>query len=130
MSQALHKKEKNMETSREVPNVVKQAALNWLNLIDRKKYTQAYSLTSPYFKERVKEVNWLNKIESALQMDAPVSERKLINSKYLTSMPDAPDGEYYVMQFSSERADNTEVIETITPVLDNGQWKVCGYYIK
>jgi hypothetical protein len=130
MSQALHKKEKNMETSREVPNVVKQAALNWLNLIDRKKYTQAYSLTSPYFKERVKEVNWLNKIESALQMDAPVSERKLINSKYLTSMPDAPDGEYYVMQFSSERADNTEVIETVTPVLDNGQWKVCGFYIK
>ncbi len=116
-----------MEISTEVANEAEQAALKWLNLVDKKKYSQAYLLAAPYFKEKVTEESWLNQIQSVSQSRTPISGRKLLDSKYFTSLPDAPDGEYLVMQFSSKKP---ETIETITPVLDDGQWKVCGYYIK
>ncbi len=119
-----------MEITKEIPNEAKKAALNWLNLIDSKKYSQAYSLTAPYFKEKVNKESWLSKIESVRKSRPPISARKLLGSKHFTSLPDAPDGDYFVMQFSSESSEDIETIETITPVLDNGQWKVCGYYIK
>jgi hypothetical protein len=119
-----------MEISKEIPNQAKQAALNWLDLIDSKKYSQAYSLAAPYFKEKVNEKSWINIIKSTRKSRSPIAGRKLLGSKYFTSLPDAPDGEYFVIQFSSESPESIETIETITPVLDGGQWKVCGYYIK
>ncbi len=119
-----------MKITKEILNEAKKAAQNWMSLIDGEKYSQAYSLTAPYFKENISEKSWLSKIKPVLQSRSPISDRKLFASKHFTSLPDAPDGDYFVMQFSSEGSKKNETIETITPVLDNGQWKVCGYYIK
>ena len=51
-------------------------------------------------------------------------------STYTTSLPGAPDGEYVVLQYESEFQRKKYAIETVTPMLDDGQWRVSGYYIR
>ena len=42
----------------------------------------------------------------------------------------APDGEYVVLQFQADFENKAQAVETITPMLDEGQWRVSGYYIR
>ncbi|MBM4320898.1 MAG: DUF4019 domain-containing protein, partial [Deltaproteobacteria bacterium] len=55
---------------------------------------------------------------------------KLKSARYQTSLPGAPDGEYVVIQFESSFENKRSAIETITPMLDSGKWRVSGYFIK
>ena len=49
----------------------------------------------------------------------------------MTDIPNAPDGEYVVIQFDTVFENKKEAIEKITPMLDpNGKWRVAGYFIK
>jgi hypothetical protein len=57
--------------------------------------------------------------------------RELISKTYAQSLPDAPDGEYVVIQFKTSFEYKNTAIETVTPMLDNdGIWRVSGYYIR
>ena len=56
--------------------------------------------------------------------------RHLISATYATSLPGAPDGEYVVLQFQADFENKAQAVETITPMLDEGQWRVSGYYIR
>ncbi len=42
----------------------------------------------------------------------------------------APDWEYVVLQFLADIENKAQAVETITPMLDEGQWRVSGYYIR
>jgi hypothetical protein len=44
--------------------------------------------------------------------------RKTKTTKYATSLPGAPDGEYVVIQFTSSFVNKKSAIETITPMKD------------
>jgi hypothetical protein len=58
-------------------------------------------------------------------------QRKLKSATYTTTVPGAPDGEYYVIQFDSSFEHKNSAVETITPMLDkDGRWKAAGYYLK
>ena len=49
----------------------------------------------------------------------------------MTDIPDAPEGEYVVIQFDTVFENKKEAIETITPMLDpDGKWRVAVYFIK
>ena len=56
--------------------------------------------------------------------------RQLASSHYETSLPGAPDGEYVVIQFNTVFDNKQSAVETVTSVLDDGKWKVAGYFIK
>jgi hypothetical protein len=57
--------------------------------------------------------------------------RQLKSKQYTTSLPDAPDGQYVVIQFETSFEQKKSVVETITPMVNaSGQWRVAGYYIK
>jgi hypothetical protein len=58
------------------------------------------------------------------------SSRILLGATYATSLPGAPDGEYVVLQFKTVFEHKKDAIETLTPMLDNGQWRVAGYYVR
>ena len=62
-------------------------------------------------------------------MGALVS-RQLLAAAYKTSLPGAPDGEYVVLQFQTRFKNKQNAIETVTPMMDDGSWRVSGYYIK
>jgi len=57
--------------------------------------------------------------------------RKIESNQYTTSLPGAPDGEYFVIQCKTSFSNKKSAIETITPMKDrDGKWRVSGYYIK
>ncbi|MEA1992696.1 MAG: DUF4019 domain-containing protein, partial [Thermodesulfobacteriota bacterium] len=60
-----------------------------------------------------------------------ILSRKLKSKNYMTSLPDAPDGEYVVIQFETSFENKKSALETVTPMLDkDGKWRVSGYFIK
>ena len=57
--------------------------------------------------------------------------RQVISTKYATSLPGAPDGEYVVIQFKTSFENKASAVETVTPMKDpDGEWRVGGYFIK
>ena len=56
--------------------------------------------------------------------------REVISAEFRTSLPGAPDGQYVVIQYRSAFEQKQAAVETVTPMVDGGDWKVSGYYIR
>lgn len=108
-----------------------RAAQDWLGLVDSGKYAESWESAAEYFKGMVKREDWEKMVAGARKPIGNVTYRKLVSSKYATSLPGAPDGEYVVITFKSSFANKQQAIETVTPMKDrDGVWRVSGYYIK
>ena len=105
-------------------------AKQWLALVDAKEYKKSWEEAAPFFKERVSEKDWGKMIHLARGPFGDVKSRELKGAKYTTSLPGAPDGEYVVIQFNTGFANKADSVETITPMMADGNWKVSGYFIK
>ncbi|MGA2806979.1 MAG: DUF4019 domain-containing protein [Terracidiphilus sp.] len=108
-----------------------QAAQSWLALVDRGDYGASWREASSFFQSKVSEADW----ETALkQVRAPLgvaSNRTLLVAEFQTDLPNAPKGEYVILQYKTEFAGSGAVVETITPMLDkDGKWRVSGYFVK
>jgi hypothetical protein len=106
------------------------AAENFLQLVDSGQYSESWDATSNFFKQQVPKEQWVNQLENIRTSFGPTVKRELKNQKYTKTLPGAPAGEYVVIQFSTSFTNETNTIETITPMLENdGVWRVTGYYI-
>ena len=56
--------------------------------------------------------------------------RTLKSARYTTTLPAVPDTEAVVLQFNAVYENHPNAVETVTPILDNGVWRVSGYYVK
>ena len=75
--------------------------------------------------------DWQNALQQVRLPLGAAGNRSLMGSIYQTDLPDAPKGEYVVIQYKTEFAGKNQFIETITPMLDkDGKWRVSGYFIK
>lgn len=107
------------------------ASKTWLNLVDEGRYGESWDDASELFKEMVAREQWEVTIKIARGPYGKVVSRTLKSTQYATSLPGAPDGEYYVLQYETSFENKKSSIETITPKLDkDGNWRVSGYYIK
>ncbi|MBI4845710.1 MAG: DUF4019 domain-containing protein [Candidatus Omnitrophica bacterium] len=107
------------------------AAIEWLNLIDNEKFFESWERAAPIFKDSVDNQTWHNSLKHTSLIFGKVLSREIISQEYETTLPGAPDGEYFIMQFKTSFEKKEEAIETIVPMLDkDGLWKVSGYYIK
>jgi hypothetical protein len=100
-------------------------------LVDRGEYESSWQQAASYFRSKVSQADW----EKALkQVRAPLGaagHRALMGSMYETDVPNAPKGEYVVLQYKTEMASGGPVIETVTPMLDeDGKWRVSGFFVK
>jgi hypothetical protein len=81
-------------------------------------------------KERVTEKDWVEKLSKARTLSGPLVERKQKDSSYSTTAVDSPEGEYIALIFDSRYQQAENVSEYITVMLDEGHWKVAGYFIQ
>lgn len=110
----------------------------WIKLIDEGKYEAAWKQTAPIFMEAISVEDWVSALNQVRSPLGAVKNRKLKRLFYTTLLPDAPEGEYVVVQFETEfEGRGGTVLETITPMLvplpddpGKGAWKVAGYYIQ
>lgn len=114
------------ETKEEVVNDAKE----WLGLIYDNNYSQSWDNAASLFQNAISKEQWTQQLNGIVPPLGKVISRDVISSEYHTTLPGAPDGEYIVIQFKTSFENKNESVETVTQMIDNGQWKVSGYFIK
>jgi hypothetical protein len=108
------------------------AAQTWLNLVDSGKYAASWDEAAEYFKSKITKSQWEEMLGTARTPLGGVRSRKLAQAEHVTELPNAPKGDYVVIQYSTSFANLPSAIETVVPMLDkkDGKWRVSGYFIK
>ncbi len=111
----------------------REAAEVWLALVDGGKYAESWQAAAPLFRSSIPEQKWTELMKQVRTPLGAVESRKLKALFYTDALPEAPPGEFVVVQFETKFAGREDTaLETVTPMLDpeTGAWQVCGYYIK
>lgn len=110
--------------------IARPAAEAWLALADAGQYGESWDAAAETFKKTVTRKQW---VDALTQVRAPLgglTSRKLRASQYFTDLPNAPTGEYVVIEYESKFANSGDMIERITPMKDaDGTWRVSGYFV-
>jgi len=107
-----------------------QAAVSWLALVDTMQYEESWNEAASLFRNQVSTADWVKAVNAVRNPLGGLVSRNLDSATYATSLPGAPDGEYVVLQFQTVFEHKAQAIETVTPMFDEGQWRVSGYYIR
>jgi hypothetical protein len=122
---------KKQESNTEAEETALEIAGAWLQLIDGGKYSQSWEESAEYVKALVNRGNFQKSLQGVRQPLGKIVSRELKSTRYTTSAPGAPDGQYVIIQYNTSFENKKSAVETITPMLDkDGKWKVSGYYIR
>jgi len=111
-----------------------EAALQWLALLDEGAYTKSWEEAGKVFQAQLAAEGWTRTMQAvmadvgAMATDLDLQQRQLVTARYTATLPEAPPGEYVLVQFVTPAGD-LEVIETVTMHWEAAAWKVQGYYI-
>lgn len=107
------------------------AAEKFLALVDAGDYAQSWNEASSLFRSQVPQAEWVAKISRLRPVFGKVLRRSVKSTRFLTSPPGAPDGQYVLILYQTTFVNKQAAIETVTPSLDkDGTWRVSGYFIK
>lgn len=107
----------------------KEAATEWLDLVDANNYQASWEEAATLLKSQVAAEQWATQIQQVHDQLGAFQERSLIAARYTTSLPNVPEGEYVVAQYRAQY-DNQTVIETATLVNEEGTWRIAGYFVR
>jgi hypothetical protein len=131
VSACSRKTESNVTDTLQAKAAAQKSAEQWLALVDEGSCAESWKTASAYFQTAVPQNQWEHTISAVRGPLGDMVSRQLKNARYTESLPDAPAGEYVVLQFDTSFVNKKEAVETVTPKLDpDGKWKVSGYYIK
>ena len=115
----------------ESANNAQAAAMSWLALTDAGEYAKGWDQAAGLFQAGVTKADWQRAVQDARSPLGELKSRTLKSATVTRSPPDAPEGEYVVIQYESHFEHKANVIETVTPLRDKDEtWKVAGYFIK
>ncbi len=102
----------------------------WLKLVDNGEYAESWKTAAEYFRNNVKQDQWEQVMKGVREPLGKALSRTLKSTRYSTSLPGAPDGQYVVIKYQASFENKKWTVETVTPVLEkDGTWKVSGYFI-
>lgn len=109
----------------------RQAAEEWLGLVDSGRFQQSWEQAATLFKRAVVAQQW---VQASSAVRGPLGGMKARREKSLQqtqSLPGAPDGQYVLMQFETIFENKAAAIETLTLMREpDGSWRVAGYFIR
>lgn len=109
----------------------KAAADVWLALVDDGRYEPGYQATAGIFQKIVTKEQWTKMAAAGRAVVGKLRSRTMKDTKFTATMPGAPEGQYVVIHYDASFEKKTAAVETLTMLLDSdGQWKVCGYFIR
>lgn len=107
------------------------AATQWLAVVDSGQYAESWFQGASAFRNAVSKEQWKNAMDSARAPLGKVVSRQFKSATYTTKIPNAPAGEYIIIQYETSFERVPGMVETVTPMLaKDGKWKVSGYYVK
>jgi hypothetical protein len=109
----------------------RDAAVNWLALVDAGQYQQSWNEASGLFRSHVTQAKWTAAATSAREpLGALQSRSGPDDVRLVTSLPGLPDGHYAIFRFNSTFANKRAAVETVTMMMDAGTWRAAGYFIR
>ena len=109
----------------------KAAADIWLALVDDNRYESSYQSAAGIFQKIITKEQWAKLAGNGRNLLGKLRTRTAKDTKFSATMPGAPDGQYVVIHYDASFEKKPAAVETVTTLLDgDGQWKVCGYFIR
>ncbi|HET9101043.1 MAG TPA: DUF4019 domain-containing protein [Acidobacteriaceae bacterium] len=127
---ALVAQQTQLKDHTEAKKTALQSATAWLKLVDNENYDASWRSTSKEFQGSVSQKKWSQMAQAVRSPLGALNSRQLRDSTYTTSVPGAPDGQYVILHFATSFANKKSATETVAMMLQNGQWRVSGYFIK
>lgn len=107
------------------------AAQAWLAAIDAGRYGQSWDSAAANMQESVARAKWETMLEAARAPLGTVIHRKVRSASFARIVPDAPAGEYLVIQYDTRFENRPLGTELVTPMRDrDGKWRVSSYVIR
>ena len=107
-----------------------EAAARWMARVDSADYAGSWEAAAPLFQQSVTKEQWA---QAAGQARGPLGElksRSLAQSQYTTSLPNAPEGVYVVLTYTSDYAQLPKAVETVIMRQEGDSWKPVGYFVR
>lgn len=106
-----------------------KAALAWVALVDGQHWGESWDAAGTMFRSQVAKPQWASTIQSARQPFGAVSSRVLQTVTHTSTLPNAPAGEYMVIQFRTSFTKRPDSLESIFLDREATGWRVAGYFI-
>jgi len=117
------------QSNEQAVEAAKEAAQEWLVLLDADDYEATWEEAATLFKSKVTAEQWAAQVRQAHSSLDSLRSRSLAAARYTTSLPNVPEGEYVVAQYKSIYGEK-ETVETMYVKKDDGTWRVAGYFVK
>lgn len=109
----------------------KAASSAWLEKLDASDIGSTWDSAASMFKSAITRDAWSKAAQAARSPLGNVESRTEKSATSLGSIPGAPDGQYFVLQYDTEFEHKAASVETITVALDSdNEWRVAGYFVK
>lgn len=106
------------------------AAESWLELVEAGRYGESWEQASVTFKDAITRVKWETTVQQARGLVGNLVKRKLRTARHVHNLPNAPEGEYVVIQNEARFENRPLASETVTLMKQaDGSWRVAGYFI-
>jgi len=108
-----------------------QAARAWLELIDREQYSRGWETAAERLNIIIARRDFIKSLNDARKPLGKVKSRQLLSKQYTRTIPDAPDGQYVVIKYTTSFEQQPAAVEMITLMLNgDNKWRVLGYHFK
>lgn len=107
-----------------------RVALKWIALIDRGEWEASWQEAGKTFRRAVSSEDWAGQVEPVRAPLGSVISREVQTQTVHDQLPGAPAGTYRIVQFATDFSIVPDTTETVILMLENGSWKVAGYFIK
>jgi len=109
----------------------REQAGRWLALADAGDARATWEAAGPAFQAAASADAWSEKLQAVRAPLGPLTSRVEAVAQRLHALPDAPPGEYVVLQYHSVYDARLAVVETLTLQQEAaGEWRVVGYHIR
>jgi hypothetical protein len=105
-------------------------AAEFLALVDGGKYAESWQSSASLMREKVAKKDWIEKLDEARNHSGGLVQRVQKSASYATQVKDSPEGEYIMLIYDSNFQAAEDVSEYVTVMLEEGEWKVAGYFMQ
>jgi glucose/arabinose dehydrogenase len=106
-----------------------QAAEDWLVFIDEDAYADSWEAASAMLQDQVTSDKWAQGLAGVEAQTGALNERVLQGARYTTELPNVPEGEYVIVQYTSNFT-NVQANEIVVMTREDADWKVAGYLVQ
>ncbi len=117
-------------TMTEPAKMAEESARDWIALIDKREFEASWEQAGTSFQENVTAENWTEMVKQVRSPLGAVSTRTIKAVTAQKDPPNAPKGDYQIVQYDTKYTDSAYVLETAVMMDEGGKWKVVGYFIR